>query len=249
MTKRIQGGYILLARKTLESEIMDKPPLYFKLWGWMLLQAKFKPQKGLERGQFKTSIKEMQAAMAHLVGYRKVTPTTKQIRGIYESLTKGSMIGTTKVTGGLIITILKYDEYQDYKNYEGHDEGVHEGKAEGTSYNKERKGMNENIYSGKSALEFFSPEINGWNKANVQKTIDGFISLRKTKQISAGVIESEFEYWCKYPDEIINKALTVYVNGKYWEKTKGEKYLRGIIRGKSKEAEKSKANPMFKRAF
>jgi hypothetical protein len=249
MPDKIQGGYILLARKMLESEIMDKPPLYFKLWGWMLLQAKFKPQKGLARGQFKTSIKEMQTAMAHLVGYRKVTPTAKQIRGVYESLTKGHMIDTMKVTGGLIVTILKYDEYQDYRNYEGHDEGAHEGKVEGTSYNNERKRMNVNLSSGKSALDFFAPEVNGWDKTNVQKTIDGLISLRKTKQISAGVLESEFEYWGDYPDEIINKALSVYVNGKYWEKSKGEKYLRGIIRGKNKEAEKSKNNPMFKRAF
>jgi uncharacterized protein YneF (UPF0154 family) len=134
MPDKIEGGYILFARKTLESEIMDKPPLYFKLWGWMLMQAKFKPKNGLNRGQFKTSIKEMQSAMSYLVGYRKETPTAKQIRGIYESLTKGSMIGTTKVTGGLIITILNYDKYQDPKNYEGHNEVAHEGKSKGTSY-------------------------------------------------------------------------------------------------------------------
>jgi hypothetical protein len=28
----ITGGYILLARKLLESEIMDKPPHFLKLW-------------------------------------------------------------------------------------------------------------------------------------------------------------------------------------------------------------------------
>jgi uncharacterized protein YneF (UPF0154 family) len=143
MPDKIPGGYILFARKTLESEIMDKPPLYFKLWGWMLMQAKFKPKNGLSRGQFKTSIKEMQEAMSYFVGYRKETPTGKQIRGIYESLAKGHMIGTMKVTGGLIITILNYDKYQDPKNYEWHNEQAHEGKVEGTSYNieerKERK--------------------------------------------------------------------------------------------------------------
>jgi hypothetical protein len=137
MTGKIPGGYILLARKTLESEIMDKPPLYFKLWGWMLLQAKFRPKNGLKRGQFKTSIKEMQAAMAHHVGYRKETPTVKQIRKAYEGLTKGSMIGTTKGTDGLIVTILNYDKYQNQKNYEGHHEGHHEGEEGGTPYNKE----------------------------------------------------------------------------------------------------------------
>jgi uncharacterized phage protein (TIGR02220 family) len=139
MSGKIPGGYILLARKTLESEIMKKPPLFFKLWGWMLLQAKFKLKNGLERGQFKTSIAEMREAMSYLVGYRKETPTTKQIRAVYESLTKGSMIGTTKVTGGMIVTILNYEEYQDPKNYEGHNERVHEREVEGTSYNIEER--------------------------------------------------------------------------------------------------------------
>ena len=163
-----EGGYILLARQMLESEIMNKPPLYFKLWAWMLLKAKFKHQKGLARGQFKTSIKEMQEAMSYQVGYRKEAPSAKQIRGVYESLTKGSMIGTMKGTDGLIITILNYDKYQDPKTYEGHNEGVHEGKVEGTPYNnkKEKKEIN----TGKNALDFFSPVINGWDKSKTEKT-------------------------------------------------------------------------------
>ena len=39
--EKINGGYILLARQTLHSEIMDKPPIYFKLWCWMLLKAAY----------------------------------------------------------------------------------------------------------------------------------------------------------------------------------------------------------------
>jgi hypothetical protein len=81
----------------------------------------------------------MQEAMAYYVGYRKETPTRKEIRCVYESLTKGHMIGHAKGTGGMIITILKYNEYQNPENYEGHDEGPHEKEVEGTSYNKERK--------------------------------------------------------------------------------------------------------------
>ena len=122
MPDKIPGGYILLARKMLESAVMDKPPLYLKLWTWMLLQAKFKEDKKLQRGQFITSIHDMQEAMSHYVGYRKVTPTKRQIRSIYERFNEASMTVTTKVTGGLLITILKYEEYQDPKNYECHDE-------------------------------------------------------------------------------------------------------------------------------
>ena len=243
----IKGGYILLARKTLESEIMHKPPLYFKLWGWMLLQAKFSTSKNEKRGSFKTSISAMQDAMSYHVGYRKQRPSVKQIRGIYESLTKGSMIGTMKVTDGLMITISNYNEYQEPKNYEGHNEGVHEGKSRGTTYNN-KKDKNE-LYTGKSALDFFEHEMNGWDLKEVEKAFDGFIFLRKLKKISDGVLEKEIEYWNKYPCEIINRALIIYNSSKFWEQLKGEKYLRGIIRGKMKESEKHNSQSLLKKAF
>ena len=245
---KIDGGYILLARKILESEVMNKPPLYFKLWGWMLLQAKFRDTKNLKRGQFKTSIQEMQEAMSYKIGYRKVTPTRKEIRGVYESLTKGHMVGHTKVTGGMIITILNYEEYQNIKNYEGHDEGHDEGNSGGTSYNKERKRKNEYIESGKSGLDFFMPSLNGIDQDEFEKTVNGLISTRKTNQITVGVLEAELEYWHKYPDHVVNKSLKIYNTSEYWKQDKNEKYLRGIIRGEFKRHEKSASQTLLKKA-
>jgi hypothetical protein len=243
---KIPGGYILLAKKMIESEIMDKPPLYLKLWVWMLTQAKFRPEKGLERGQFKTSIKEMQAAMAHHVGARKVVPTVKQIRSIYESLSKGNAVGISKGTGGMIVTVLKYEEYQDPKNYERHSEGHAEKSPKGTPslYRK-----NKRISRGKFALDFFTPEINGWDKSFVEKAVDGFISTRKTKEISLGILSAEFEYWKQFSDRVVNQSLKAYTEKRYWEKDKGEKYLRGIMRGKHKAEEKTNSRSLFQRGF
>jgi len=136
----IKGGYILLARKITDSGIMDKPPLYFKLWVWMLEQANHKRgYRGLDRGQFFTTIDEMREAMSWHVGYRKVTPSKKEIRSAYEWLArksdegnaKGTMIGTAKGTQGIVITILNYDVYQNPKNYERHDGGEHGGNTKG----------------------------------------------------------------------------------------------------------------------
>ena len=222
MSEKIQGGYILLARKILESEIMDKPPLYFKLWGWMLLQAKFKPKNGLERGQFKTSIKEMQSAMAHLVGYRKVTPTVKQIRGIYESLTKGSMIGTTKVTDGLIITILKYKEYQDFKNYEGHDEQVHEGKVEGTSYNKEERKI---IYSDK--LKTFVGNFISYIQITNPKQLPKTKNLEENSLVEIDKLIRIDEFDLEY----IRKVIGWAVKDDFWS---GQVFSLAGLRKKSK---------------
>ena len=113
----IPGGYILQARRLLASEIMSKPPLYCKLWCYMLLTASHRPHKGLQRGQFFTTIDTMREAMCWYVGYRKVVPTRDEIRNCYEYLRRATMITTAKTTRGMLITILNYEKYQNPANY------------------------------------------------------------------------------------------------------------------------------------
>ncbi len=131
---KIPGGYILLSRKLLESGIMEKPPIYFKLWALLLLEAQHKDGPTLKRGQVFTSIPKLQERLAHKVGYRKEQPSKKQIWGIlewlrnpYEGDTKGynggAMIETTKVTHGMVVTVCNYGFYQAPENYEGNSEG------------------------------------------------------------------------------------------------------------------------------
>ncbi|MBU1023486.1 hypothetical protein KKB99_04270 [bacterium] len=137
----IQGGYILLSRKLLKSGIMDESPIHLKIWIWMLMQASFKDHGNLKRGQFFTSYKKMQKAMARKIGYRTEKPTIKEIRGVMKFLMKVRMVGTMKVLHGTIITILNYDHYQNMINYkirhEGHNEGTNEG------HNKKKEGFKE----------------------------------------------------------------------------------------------------------
>ncbi len=140
----ISGGYILFSRKLLKSGIMEKPPLYLKLWVWMLMKASYKDNGDLKRGQFFTTISEMQDVMSYKIGYRTERPTVKQIRCVYDFLTKGSMVVIMKVIHGMVITILNYDYYQDYKNYEGRNEGNTKGEV-GAQYQK-RKEINNKYY-------------------------------------------------------------------------------------------------------
>lgn len=129
----IKGGYILLSKKILESDIFKKPPLYLKVWIYLLSRAQWQDYRGLKRGQLWTSIPEIQEACSYSIGYRKEVPTIKQVRGALDWLRKpdegnanGSMIGTTKGTHGLLVTICNYSLYQDFNNYEGHSEGHNE---------------------------------------------------------------------------------------------------------------------------
>jgi hypothetical protein len=136
---RISGGYILVARSTLESELMDKPPLYAKLWLWMLLTANFKDTEYLKRGQLLTTIDEMREAMGHKVGFSMKRPTRDEIRGAYTFFRKTEMITATKTTRGMIITILNYEKYQDPKRYEAH---TPEEKSQGNQHSPHEAHMN-----------------------------------------------------------------------------------------------------------
>ncbi|MBD1373769.1 hypothetical protein IC620_15595 [Hazenella sp. IB182357] len=142
----IEGGYIILARKIIESEIMKKPPLYMKVWIYLLASAQHSDYKSLKRGQLKTKIPEIQEACSWYVGARKETPTKREIQRILDWMKKESrnaveqstevtsnstMIVTTKVTHGMIINIENYNVYQRPSNYERYDERTHERYDEG----------------------------------------------------------------------------------------------------------------------
>jgi hypothetical protein len=112
MSEAIRGGYVLIARKLQYSGLMDKPPLYSKLWLWMLLQATHSEHGTLKRGQFRCSIKNMRRAMAYKAGYRTVCPTAKEIRCSYEFFKASGMIEIKKVTHGMLVSCSSF--WQDF---------------------------------------------------------------------------------------------------------------------------------------
>lgn len=130
---KIPGGYIIISRNIVESEIWDKPPLYIKVWLYLLTRAQHSDYKKLKRGQLVTSIPEIIEACSWKVGFRKEKPTKDQVfqvlewlrkphETVDETVTKATMITTTKVTHGLLINIDNYDFYQTSKNYESNNE-------------------------------------------------------------------------------------------------------------------------------
>jgi hypothetical protein len=219
--KPIPGGYILLSRKLLKSGIMEKPPLYTKLWIWMLMQASYKDHGNLKRGQFFTSLEGMRGAMTHKVGYREVRPTIKEIRGVTKFLTKARMMVTTKVTHGMIITILNYDHYQNAKNYEGHNEGQSEGHIEGTILtrkDKERKNP-----------DFLNLRKRYPNQDLIDKVFQAIASTRRHGRVAESILYSQLQKWDKHPVAQVESGIRVYLEKDCAGQGKDEKYLWGII--------------------
>ncbi len=133
-------GYIKLSRRLLSSDIWFKPPLYLKVWIYLLHQAAFKSYNGLARGQLVTSIPQIQEALSYKAGFITKKPSYKEIwqvleymrakppinsmqeygmgkwqenrQGKWQGETK-PMILTKRVKDGMLVTVVKYDQYQD----------------------------------------------------------------------------------------------------------------------------------------
>lgn len=115
----IPGGYILLARKMLDSELMNKPPHYLKLWLWLLCKAFWKDGEIVKRGQLQTSISEMQDIGRYKIGNQFVGRlTVDQVRAAYNWFKTTGMISIAKPTEKMTITVINFDSYQDSKLYE-----------------------------------------------------------------------------------------------------------------------------------
>ena len=118
----IEKGYILLARAIDESEIMIKPPHFREVWLYLLRNANHTDRviygKKLKRGQLLTSYK----AIIQALRWEHGSYTKNNIQCAFRHLKESAMITTQKSTRGVIVTICKYDYYQDAINYKVHTE-------------------------------------------------------------------------------------------------------------------------------
>ena len=171
------NGYILESKSILESDIWKMPPLYFKVWHYLLLNASFSDNGNLKRGQLFTSTQEIAEACSYYKGCVRVTPTRREIWNIIEWLrsphvgntvgdTNGTMVVTTKVTHGMVITICNYNKYQDPKTYERNAERNTVGDTNGTT------------------CGFCGNNIKNEEKNKRKKLIKEYIDDRKARSIS-----------------------------------------------------------------
>lgn len=122
MMPKIQGGYYLKARKIQESMIQRQPPHVREIWDWLLMNANHKDKKYngfiVKRGQLFRTYQEIRDGLHWMIGYRKMMYNENHTKKAMKALRDNHMITTSKELGGVLITILNYDFYQNPKNYE-----------------------------------------------------------------------------------------------------------------------------------
>lgn len=113
MTEKIKGGYILLAKNIIESEIWQKPAAYLKIWIYILSKVNWKASKKNSIGGEYFNFRQLkipgvtQYQLYEFLRWAKtVNPT--------DSTTQ---ITTEKTTRGTYLKVTKYAYYQDVKNY------------------------------------------------------------------------------------------------------------------------------------
>lgn len=237
----ITGGYILLSRKLIESKIMKKPPLYLKVWVWLLLKAQHEPYKGLDRGEWMTSVSEIQEAMSWMVGYRKTTPTYKQIRNVLDWLrnpcegntnsnTKDGMIDTTKGTHGIKIKILNYDFYQDPKNYEGHNERQRKGTSKEARWATQGHNINKNVKNEKNEEEISKGNFSELSKAKIEEWLTYKKERKETykptglKSLLTQIENNISTYGEQKVIDLISECMAAGYKGIIWDKLKKPQY-------------------------
>lgn len=191
---KIEGGYILLSRKIIESEIWRKPPLYLKVWIWLLERAQHKEYKQLKRGQLFVSISDIRTGVAWYVGCRKETPTKDQIfqilewmRNPYESNLKATMkapmIATTKATHGMVIEILNYEHYQNPKNYESNNESNNEQTAKAIRKQRQPNNINKNDKNVKNEKNISNTDFSNHDFSETAKAkIEEWLTYKKERK-------------------------------------------------------------------
>ena len=115
-------GWVKLHRKFYDSDISRMPPHFREVWLYLLANANHKADNAakIQRGQLYRTYDQIANDLAWYEGFIKNRYTKNQIRSAMVWLRENAMVSTRKTTRGNLITICKYDSYQDATHTEAH---------------------------------------------------------------------------------------------------------------------------------
>jgi hypothetical protein len=150
----IEKGYYIKARQIQSSKIMRQPPHVRETWDWLLMNANHKRKKYngfiIERGQLFRTYKDIIEGLSWYVGWRKVTYNENQMKASMKFLRSTGMITTRKALGGVLITIVNYNVFQNPNNYESTTESPKENTIEHLREHQTTPNNNKNVKNVKN---------------------------------------------------------------------------------------------------
>ncbi len=150
----IKGGYILQPRIIEESDIIYSPPHVREVWHYLLRNANSSDTRykgyDIKRGQLFRSYQDIRDALSWKIGYRTERYNENQMKGAMKFLRDSQRITTMKQLGGVLITVCKYDYYQNPKNYETTNDVTNDTTIEQPSSNQPPTHNNKNDKNNKN---------------------------------------------------------------------------------------------------
>jgi len=118
----IPGGYCLKARCIQNSEIAHTPPYIREIFDWLVKEVNHKDykmtDKVIRRGQCVRDYNDIREGLSWFVGFRKEKYKKWQVAKAVKWLRDRDMIRTQKLTRKMLFTVVNYNYYQDFKNYD-----------------------------------------------------------------------------------------------------------------------------------
>ncbi len=184
----------MVARKIVDSGIFSKPPTWFKIFIFLLIEASHKDRGNLKRGQC-------------FMTYKTICLSCKVTKSVVDHgihwMKKQGMLATHKVIGGMIVTIPKYDTYQDPEYYKG------DGDGETKGIDTPETGDAGGIQKGQHITSIEALSIN-----KNETTTGGAVQGKKKKIASFDI------FWEAYPNKVDKKdSLT------WWKQNKPDEAL------------------------
>lgn len=171
----IKGGFILQPRIIEESDINCSPPHIREIWYYLLRNANHREIKrngfSVRRGQLFRSYQDIRDALSWKVGYRTERYSEDQTKKAMKFLRDTQRITTTKALGGVLITICKYDYYQDKTNYESTNEITNESTNAAPMQHQCTTDNNKNVNNDKNKeiYNIYVSFISSFNKIRTSK--------------------------------------------------------------------------------
>lgn len=123
-------GFFLISRSIFDSDIWFRSPEYLKAWIYLLGKANHEDKRYngylCKRGQTLITYKELAEQVRYRVGFRKTALHEKRMKDLMKYLMNERMIVLSRVPRGMLVTVLNYDKYQGFENYESANERTNE---------------------------------------------------------------------------------------------------------------------------
>ena len=160
-------GYIKLWRKSKLSSVWQMPPLYGRIWSWILMSVNYEPREiptpagpiFINPGQRITSLRQIADEVSwYEYGVLK-TPNVKTIKTVLEWLEGNGQCTAVSNAKGTLITVINWDTYNGNgvnQDSESNTDGTAEGNTERILTRKEKKKEDKTLSaSGDAEQEFF----------------------------------------------------------------------------------------------